>query len=195
MLCRSLLTTIVSGLLLFSMNCYSDVGVYNKGMVKLRGNIIEGGCLISIGDRESSELIVDMGAYRNDQFKHVGDYADREYVTFRIDVSLCNIDAGRNIDLLFSGDTASEDKSLFKVRPDKSFNNKASESDDDASTGLGLALFDENQNRLYPNVINSNTRMRGESGTLIFLAKYQMVRNQTVAGRYLSEVNFKIFYP
>lgn len=195
MLCRSLFTTIVSGLLLFSVYCYSDVGFYNKGIVKLRGNIVEGGCLISVGDRASSKLIVDMGAYRNDQFKHVGNYPDREFVTFRVDVGLCNIDTGRNIDLLFSGDTASEDKKLFKVRQNTSFSNKASESDDDASTGLGLALFDENLNRLYPNVINSNTRMRGENGTLIFLAKYQMVRNQTVAGRYLSEVNFKIFYP
>lgn len=195
MLCRSLFMTIISSLLLFSVECHADIGVYNKGLLKLRGNIVEGACLVSIGSRASSELIVDMGSYRNDQFKHPGGYSDKEFVSFRIDISLCNIDASRNVDLIFSGDTASEDKKLFKVRAEKSFVNQTSEEENSKNTGLGLALFDEDENMLYPNIITRNSKFRGKEGTLVFLAKYKMVRKQIIAGRYFSEVNFKILYP
>lgn len=195
MLCRSLFMIMISSLLLFSVESHADIGVYNKGLLKLRGNIVEGACVVSIGSRTSSELIVDMGSYRNDQFSHPGGYSDKEFVSFRIDISLCNIDASRNIDMIFSGDTASEDKQLFKVRLEKSFFNESISSESNETTGLGLALFDKDQNMLYPNVITRNTKFRGKEGTLVFLAKYKMVRDQIVAGRYFSEVNFKILYP
>lgn len=195
MSCRSLLTIISSSLLLYSVNCDADIGAYNKGTLKLRGNIVEGACVVSVGNRTSSELIVDMGNYRNDQFKEVGEYSDNESVSFRIDISLCNIDASRNIEVIFSGSTAPEDSQLFEVKPGKSFPPETHGKYSNQSIGLGLALFDENHNILYPNVIMHNSNFRGREGSLIFLAKYKMVKKNIIAGRYFSDVNFKISYP
>lgn len=194
MLNRTFSLFIFSGLLLYCSLCSADIGIYNKGKVKLRGNIIEGACVVTVNNRASDDIIVDMGSYRSDQLKEVGFYPDKEYVTFRIYVGQCNIDSKRNIEIVFNGETASEDSTLFRVYTDKT-PSALKEERGNKEVGLGLALFDQEYNALVPNSVLSSSKFRGRDGLLTFLAKYKVIKNEVRPGELFSEVNFKVFYP
>lgn len=195
MLYRSLCSYIVTSLLIYSSAYAGDIGIYNKGKLKLHGNIVEGACVVSVNDRVSEELIVDMGSYRSDQLKGGGYYPEREYVTFKINVGQCNIDSSRNIELIFNGETAIADKTLFKVYPGMMPLSHKQESNNNEDVGMGLALFDQNHNMLYPNVMTNSLRFRGKDGVLVFLAKYKVIQNKVNVGNFFSEINFNVFYP
>jgi fimbrial protein len=137
------------------------------GKVTLFGSVLNGGCLASI---RNSDKIVLMGEVRTNQFLGVG--SDSQAVPFSIQLDDCASNISESVAVGFSGVANEQDLRVLAIAPGTN-----------AAQGIGLALFDANNNLLPINTAPSHfATLNNGVNTLHFLAKYRLTQLSVVPG-------------
>lgn len=141
--------------------------VIDGGIVHLRGSLMAEACTVST---ESRNQTVDMGQLRSNLFTGVGSLTSP--VGFSIRLTECSIAVSDQAGVTFLGVTDVKDPQVFKAGQGEN-----------AATGVGLALFNQNGELLVPNVEPRIWRQLHEGeNTLRFLARYRATSQQVTGG-------------
>jgi fimbrial protein len=160
------------------------VVIIEGGKVHMRGSLVNGACAVA---PESEEMTVQMGQYRSSLFKGVGSYAPIS-IPFAIRLTDCLADVSDYVGIAFQGATPAEDPQVFLA--------STSENGNDASTGIGLALFDSEQQLIIPNTEPGYfAPIKTQEMTLHFTARYRSVTERVLPGNIHSQVWFTLVYP
>ncbi|HEY1843355.1 MAG TPA: type 1 fimbrial protein subunit FimI [Buttiauxella sp.] len=160
------------------------VVIIEGGKVHMRGSLVNGACAVA---PESEEMTVQMGQYRSSLFKGVGSYAPIS-IPFAIRLTNCLADVSDHVGIAFQGATPAEDPQVFLA--------STSENGNDASTGIGLALFDSEQQLIIPNTEPGYfAPIKTQEMTLHFTARYRSVTERVLPGNIHSQVWFTLVYP
>jgi fimbrial protein len=160
------------------------VVIIEGGKVHMRGSLVNGACAVA---PESEEMTVQMGQYRSSLFKGVGSYAPIS-IPFAIRLTNCLADVSDHVGIVFQGATPAEDPQVFLA--------STSENGNDASTGIGLALFDSEQQLIIPNTEPGYfAPIKTQEMTLHFTARYRSVTERVLPGNIHSQVWFTLVYP
>lgn len=149
------------------------------GRVAVFGAVVNGACSVSISN---SDKIVLMGSVRSNQFMGVG--SDSQAVPFSIQLDDCNSNVSESVGVSFSGIANKEDFQVLAI------NGGA-----DAAQGIGLALFDADNQLL---AVNANpieyAPLSKGINTLKFFAKYRLVEQFVRPGVANSTADFTLVY-
>ncbi len=158
--------------------------VVQGGKVHMQGMLVNGACAVA---PESEEMTVQMGQYRSSLFKGVGSYAPVS-IPFAIRLTDCLPDVSEHVGIAFQGATPVEDPQVFLAATSVNGN--------DASTGIGLALFDSEQQLIIPNTGPGYFPViKTQEMTLHFTARYRSVAERVLPGNIHSQVWFTLVYP
>lgn len=158
--------------------------VIDGGKVHLRGELVNGGCAVA---PDSQNMRVDMGQYRTNAFSGVGSFSTVN-VPFTVRLLDCSVDVSRTIGIQFQGVTPAEDPQVFLAtsRPGET----------PVSSGLGLALFDEQQRQIIPNAAAvSEIPIDTRELAFHFSARYRAISEHLMPGNIQSAVWFTLIYP
>ncbi|WP_435928954.1 type 1 fimbrial protein subunit FimI [Dryocola sp. BD613] len=160
------------------------VVVIEGGRVHMRGMLVNGTCAVA---PENEEMTVRMGQYRSSLFKGVGSYAPVS-IPFAIRLTGCLPEVSAHVGIAFQGATPVEDPQVFLA--------STSVNGDNASTGIGLALFDSEQQLIIPNTWPAYfSSIKSREVTLHFTARYRSVAEHLLPGNIHSQVWFTLVYP
>lgn len=163
-------TIITAALLLFSTVALAGNRhhvIINGGQVKLRGAITAPACSVNT---RSGNQIVEMGEVRSNQFKGLGSYSPP--VAFSIDLTGCSRATYHTVGVSFWGVTDGKDPLVLKAGTGTH-----------EGPGIGLALFDADDDLLVPNAPPSHlTLIRDRETTLRFSARYRATSRQVTGG-------------
>ncbi|MDL4454785.1 fimbrial protein [Klebsiella michiganensis] len=141
--------------------------VIDGGMVHLRGGLTASACTVSA---DSVNQTVDMGPFRSNQFNGVGSLAPP--VAFSLRLNDCSKAVSDTVGVAFQGVTDGKDPQVLRAGEGQN-----------AATGIGLALFDNQGELLVPNTAaRSWTPLAQGDMTLRFLARYRATSHQVTAG-------------
>ncbi|BDH47659.1 fimbrial protein [Salmonella enterica subsp. enterica serovar Choleraesuis] len=148
---------------------------------------MEGDC---IPDINGQGVFVDMGQYRSSDFLNVGDLANRT-VKFDIRLNGCSGTVSNLVKVAFRGVTDRYFPEAFEAR---SIN---SEKENSRESGIGLVIFDRNNNALRPNALPvSAYNLTGrENNTLTLTARYQKTADAIIPGDLKTTIWFDLIYP
>lgn len=173
-------------LLTLAMACPASAHtvVIEGGKVHLRGELVNGGCAVA---PDSQNMRIDMGQYRTNVFSGVGSFSTVN-IPFTVRLLDCRVDVSRVVAIQFQGVTPTEDPQVFLAtsRPGET----------PVSSGVGLALFDEQQRQIIPNE-TTVSRLTIDTRELAFhfSARYRAISEHLVPGRIQSDVWFTLIYP
>ncbi|MDD9243531.1 type 1 fimbrial protein subunit FimI [Enterobacter soli] len=158
--------------------------VVDGGRVHLNGELVNGGCAVA---PDSQNMRIDMGQYRTNVFSGVGSFSTVN-IPFTVRLLDCRLDVSRVVAIQFQGVTPTEDPQVFLAtsRPGET----------PVSSGVGLALFDEQQRQIIPNE-TTVSRLTIDTRELAFhfSARYRAISEHLVPGRIQSDVWFTLIYP
>lgn len=141
--------------------------IIDGGMVHLRGALTEAACSVSI---ENIHQVVDMGQFRSNQFGDLGSFASP--VEFNIRLTECSTAVSNTVGVTFFGVTDGKDPQVLKAGEGEN-----------AATGVGLALFDDNGDIIPPNTPpRVGMALHENENILRFMARYRATARQVVAG-------------
>ena len=170
--------------LAMALPAFAHTVIIDGGKVHLRGELVNGGCAVA---PDSQNMRVDMGQYRTNAFSGVGSYSTVN-VPFTVRLLDCSVDVSRIVGIQFQGDTPAEDPQVFLAtsRPGEA----------PISSGLGLALFDEQQRQIIPNAAAVSWLPINTSELAFhFSARYRAISEHLVPGNIQSDVWFTLIYP
>lgn len=160
------------------------VVVIDGGKVHMRGSLVNGACAVA---PESQEMTIQMGQYRSTLFQGVGSYAPIS-IPFAIRLTDCLAEVSEQVGIAFQGATPIEDPQVFLAATSVNGN--------DASTGIGLALFDSKQQLIIPNTAPGYfTPVKTREMIFHFTARYRSVSERVLPGNIHSDVWFTLVYP
>jgi fimbrial protein len=161
-----------------------QVVVIDGGKVHMQGTLVNGACAVA---RESQDMTVQMGQYRSSLFSGVGSYAPVS-IPFAIRLVGCLREVSEHVGIAFQGATPVEDPQVFLAATSVNGN--------DASSGVGLALFDSQQQLIIPNSLPGYfAPIKTEEMTLSFTARYRSVTEDLSPGHLKTDVWFTLVYP
>lgn len=171
-------------LLLAAFSAGAQRVVVDGGRVQLRGELVNSACVVS---PESQDLRVEMGQYRSNSFGDVGSYSTVT-VPFALKLVECRRDIASQVGIAFQGLSPAEDPQVF-VATSKATGMPG-------NTGLGLALFDNQQQLIIPNATPDRyLPIISEEMTFHFSARYRVISLPLVPGNLLTDVWFTLVYP
>jgi len=160
------------------------VVVIDGGKVHMRGSLVNGACAVAA---ESQEMTVQMGQHRSSLFPAVGSYAPVS-VPFAIRLIDCLAEVSGQVGIAFQGVTPAEDPQVFIAATSANGN--------DASSGVGLALFDSQQQLIIPNTAPDYfAAINSREMNFHFTARYRSVSETVKPGKLHSDVWFTLVYP
>lgn len=160
------------------------VVVIEGGKMHMQGMLVNGACSVA---SESQQMTVQMGQYRSSQFQSVGGYAPVS-VPFAVRLTDCLADVSEHVGIMFQGATPTEDPQVFLAA--------SSVSGSDASSGIGLALFDSQQQLIIPNTEPGYlSAIKSREKIFHFTARYRSVSERVRPGNIHSDVWFTLVYP
>jgi fimbrial protein len=163
---------------------FAHTVVVDGGRVQLRGELVNGACAVA---PESQDLRVEMGQYRSNTFGDVGSYSTVT-VPFTLRLVECRRDIASQVGISFQGLSPAEDPQVFVA--------SAHASGMPGESGLGLALFDNQQQLIIPNASpNRYLPITTEEMTFHFSARYRVISLPLVPGNLLTDVWFTLVYP
>lgn len=155
--------------------------ILESGRLHLRGQLVNGACTVAT---DSQNLRVQMGQYRTNAFSGTGSFASTS-VPFSLRLTSCSSDVYDHVGIAFAGVTPAEDPQVFQASGDAS-----------ASSGVGLALFDERQQQIIPNALPLHyAPIITQEMTFHFTARYRAVSENITPGILRSDVWFTLVYP
>lgn len=158
--------------------------VVEGGNVHLRGELVNSACAVA---PESQDLRVEMGQYRSNSFGEVGTYSTVT-VPFTLRLVECRPDVASLVGVAFQGLSPAEDPQVFVA--------SAQASGMPGESGLGLALFDAQQQLIIPNAPpNTYLPITTKEMTFHFSARYRVISLPLVPGNLLTDVWFTLVYP
>lgn len=148
------------------------LGVVQGGQVHLRGVVVNGTCSVA---PKSRSMYVDMGQHRSNQFRGVGSYAGP--VDFSVHLSNCVRAVREGMVIRFMGVTDGKDPLVLRAGGD----------DNSGATGMGLAIFDSQDNLLPLNrdmIVVPDIQQAGNVVTeMKFTARYRATSRQVAGGK------------
>ena len=173
-------------LLTLTMACQASAHtvVIDGGKVHLRGELVNGGCAVA---PDSQNMRIEMGQYRTNSFSGVGSFSTVN-VPFTVRLLDCSVDVSRTVGIQFQGVTPAEDPQVFLAtsRPGES----------PISSGVGLALFDEQQRQIIPNATAVSWLPVNTSELAFhFSARSRAISEHLEPGKIQSDVWFTLIYP
>jgi fimbrial protein len=177
-----------TGILLFALAMTSEVDahtvVIEGGKVHLKGELVNGGCAVA---PDSQNMRIDMGQYRTNAFAGAGSFSTVN-VPFTVRLLDCSADVSRTVGIQFQGVTPDEDPQVFLAT------SRSGESP--VSSGVGLALFDEQQRLIIPNApAVSWLAIDTRELAFHFSARYRAISEHLEPGNIQSDVWFTLIYP
>ncbi|MDK1705092.1 fimbrial protein [Serratia rubidaea] len=141
--------------------------VIDGGTVHLRGGLTAAACTVSA---DSANQTVDMGQFRSNQFNGVGSLAPPVAFSFRLHD--CSTAVSNAVGVAFLGVADGKDPQVLRAGAGQN-----------AATGVGLALFDNQGALIIPNTepLHWTPLMQGDM-TLRFLARYRATSRQVTGG-------------
>ena len=177
-------TLALLALLLAAFSALAHRVVVDGGGVHLRGELVNSACAVS---PESQDLRVEMGQYRSNNFADVGSYSTVT-VPFTLKLVECRRDIASQVGIAFQGLSPAEDPQVFVAT--------AKASGMPGKTGLGLALFDNQQQLIIPNAPpGSYLPIISQEMAFHFSARYRVISLPLVPGNLLTDVWFTLVYP
>ncbi|URO00268.1 type 1 fimbrial protein subunit FimI [Leclercia adecarboxylata] len=158
--------------------------VVDGGKVHIKGELVNGGCAVA---PDSQSLRVDMGQYRTNSFDGIGSFSTVS-VPFTLRLVDCSVDVSRTVGVMFQGATPAADPQVFMAssRPGES----------PVSSGVGLALFDPQQNLIVPNApAKTWLPLTTRELAFHFSARYRVISEHLVPGNIQTDVWFTLVYP
>lgn len=160
------------------------VVVIHGGEVHMQGALVNGGCAVA---PESQEMTVQMGQYPSHIFNGVGSYAPPS-IPFSIRLTNCHPEVYEHVGIAFKGATSAEDPLVFLAT--------SSVSGNDASSGIGLAIFDQKQQLIIPNSEPASYSQKiTQEINFHFTARYRLVSKHILPGNIRTDVWFTLVYP
>lgn len=149
------------------------------GNMRFQGEIISESCRVESGDKD---MVVLMGQISSNRFHAVGE--DVNPIPFSIHLIDCSTAVSENVGISFYGVADTKNPDLLSVGTEA-----------DSATGVGIALFDENE-KLIP--INSPQQhikpLRKGPMTLNFIAKYRAISEHITGGKTTAQAWFALTY-
>ena len=170
--------------LAMASQAFAHTVVIDGGKVHLRGELVNGGCAVA---PDSQNMRIDRGQYRTNSFSGVGSFSTVN-VPFTVRLLDCSVDVSRTVGIQFQGITPAEDPQVFLAtsRPGET----------PISSGVGLALFDEQQRQIIPNATAvSWLPIETRELAFHFSARYRAISEHLVPGNIQSDVWFTLIYP
>ncbi|MFG1174661.1 fimbrial protein [Erwiniaceae bacterium CAU 1747] len=149
------------------------------GDMHFQGLIIAEACRIEAGD---NQMTVDMGRVSSNRFHSVGEYT--EPVSFSIHLQECSTAVSQHVSVTFRGVADGKNPDILSVGEGPGM-----------ATGVGVALFDEND-KLIPLNVPAKNRYQHDTGgkTLHLIAKYRTTDNVVVGGKVKAQAWFSLTY-
>lgn len=158
--------------------------VVDGGKVHMKGELVNGACAVA---PESQNLRVDMGQYRTNAFTGVGSFSTVN-VPFTLRLVDCSADVSQTVGVMFQGITPAEDPQVFLAT--------SGPGENPSSSGVGLAIFDPQQQLIIPNVpANYGLPITTSDLAFHFSARYRAVSEHLVPGNIQTDVWFALIYP
>lgn len=158
--------------------------VVDGGRVQLRGELVNGACAVS---PESTNLRIDMGQYRTNAFAGIGSFSTVT-VPFSIRLVECHSEISRLVGVAFQGLTPAEDPQVFAA--------STRVGGAQSGSGLGLGLFDAQQQRIMPNAQPQTYQPIDAAEMMLhFSARYRVISLPLIPGNIHSDVWFTLVYP
>ncbi|EFN4940715.1 type 1 fimbrial protein [Escherichia coli] len=184
MLCCILISIISEGdmkifislfLFIISTNSFAD-DITHAGVVRIEGLITEKTCIIS---DESKNFTVNMPDVPSSSVRSAGDVTEKVY--FSITLTRCGSDVG-NAYIKFTGNTVSEDASLYKL-------------EDGSVEGLALTIFDKNKGSISNDVKSMVFSLTSSVDNILhFFAAYKALKNNVQPRDANASVSFIVTY-
>lgn len=137
------------------------------GIFYIRGGIVEPACSVS---SESENQIVDLGILSSNKFHGVGSYSLQ--IPFVIKLTNCNKNISDKVSLRILGDENDKDKRLFSITDQIN-----------SASGVGIALFDDENEIIKPNVAGQYKFFEENESELKFKASYLATDEQVRGGK------------
>lgn len=150
----------------------------NDGIVYFRGGIVEPACSVS---PESENQVVDLGVISSNQFNGVGSHSIK--IPFFIKLMNCNKNMADKVSVYILGDVDNKDKRLFNITEKQN-----------SALGVGVALFNAEDEIIIPNNINKYKFIEENELKLEFKASYLATRKTVIGGKADSVVWFVFNY-
>lgn len=167
--------------LICAMPAFAHTVILESGNLHLRGQLVNGACAVN---SESQDLRVQMGQYRTNVFSGAGSFAPTS-IPFALRLTDCSSEVYSHVGIAFSGVTPAEDPQVFLARSDTA-----------ATSGIGLALFDEEQRQIIPNSLPLHyAPILTKEMTFHFTARYRAISENMTPGSIHSDVWFTLVYP
>lgn len=149
------------------------------GLMKFRGQVVAGTCIIDDGDRF---LTVDMGTISSNRLHQIGDYADPIY--FSLHFRHCSPAVSHQIYLRLEGVADKQDSAALAISRDTT-----------SAHGIGISLFDTEGNPLPLNsdFMSVNVSTYGPL-TLNLMARYRVTSESISGGTVNAQAWFLITY-
>ncbi|EPY5209364.1 fimbrial protein [Klebsiella pneumoniae] len=149
------------------------------GNMRFQGEIIAESCRV---DAENQQLIIHMGRVSSNRFHTAGEMADA--VPFEIHLSDCNTLVRQQIGISFRGVVDDKNPEVLSVGEGSGI-----------ATGVGIALFDNNNQLIHLNSPAFKLRqLPTGANTLNFVARYKAISNQVTGGTANAQVWFSLTY-
>lgn len=170
--------------LIAAMPVMAHTVIVDGGQVHIKGELVNGGCAVA---PDSQNMRVEMGQYRTNSFSGVGSFSTVN-IPFTLRLVDCSTDVSNTVGIAFQGTTPAEDPQVFLAtsRPDGS----------SVNSGVGLALFDDQQRLIIPNTTASHYLPIDTTELAFhFSARYRVISEHIVPGGIQSDVWFTLIYP
>lgn len=142
------------------------------------GVIVSSSCQVEAAD---PQLTVKMGEVSSNRFHFVGE--DVNPVPFDIQLTGCSPGVRKRVRIAFYGVADNENPDLL-----------SSGSGAERATGIGIALFDRNNQLIPLNGQPKDARPRNQDPTLRYVAKYRTTSEQVSGGKINAQVWFALTY-
>ncbi|MEQ4664211.1 fimbrial protein [Providencia rettgeri] len=151
--------------------------IVNGGTVHLKGALVSPACVVSI-----SNLTIDMGNLRSNQFSGVGSYAPE--TPFSIKLSECDSTINQKVSVAFFGNIDKKETEILKINDEI-----------DSAKGVGISLFDKNGNVLIINKENEKSQYLHDGENIIYItARYRSTQTNVIGGKANSFAWFTLTY-
>lgn len=162
-------------LFIISTSSFAD-DITHAGVVRIEGLITEKTCIIS---DESKNFTVNMPDVPSSSVRSAGDVTEKVY--FSITLTRCGSDVG-NAYIKFTGNTVSEDASLYKL-------------EEGPVEGLALTIFDKNKGSISNDIKSIGFSLTPSVDNILhFFAAYKALKNNVQPGDANASVSFIVTY-
>jgi P pilus assembly protein, pilin FimA len=176
--------SLAASLFAVTLSVQAHTVVVDGGNVHLRGELVNSACAVA---PDSQDLRVEMGQYRSNTFGDVGTYSTVT-VPFTLRLVECRPDVASLVGIAFQGLSPAEDPQVFVA--------SAQASGMPGESGLGLAIFDPQQQLIIPNTPPTlYLPITTKEMAFHFSARYRVISLPLVPGNLLTDVWFTLVYP